>query len=187
MKIFAILAWIKFFSELLRKTSFQSLQSEGYSCSLLLKVSLCMVDQGQAPCWIFLSQIHFITSTTQWHALLKSWMMYMQPLVIYINMEGMLQFLLDHIYAHISYTVLHLFCSLLQRAHWLHHYKWQWSCGNFSTPSGQVECFDCLGSFGIEVLWLFNPQSFKFWNGITNLRKKKQTVTSRALDFMLLI
>lgn len=38
-------------------------------------------------------------------------MMYMQPLVIYINMEGMLQFFLDHIYAHISYTVLHLFGS----------------------------------------------------------------------------
>lgn len=56
-----------------------------------------MVDQGQARCWIFLSQIHFIMSTTQWHALLKSSMTSMQPLIIYINMEGMLHILLDHI------------------------------------------------------------------------------------------
>lgn len=58
-----------------------------------MQVLFYMVDQGQARCSIFQRHIHSISSIVHWLALLRQWMMCMQPLIIFINMEGTLKFL----------------------------------------------------------------------------------------------
>lgn len=105
------------------------------------QVLLYMVDQGQAPCSIFHKRIHSIMSTVQWLALLSLWMMCMQPLSIYMTMEGTLEF-------HITWNafqwlvwscVIYLFLSSVwQCTYWLRYRRRPRSCRCLFRSSWQV-------------------------------------------------
>lgn len=103
----------------------------------LLQVSLYSVAQRPAPYLVFQRQIHYIMSTTQWHALLKLLMMYMQPLIIYMNMGGMFLFPFR--------SNESLYFSLFLQAQtctWLFEkLTWRWITTFFSLfHSGHTEC-----------------------------------------------